>query len=101
VSRRQYGNDVIPDYILQQQQKRLAAEAKERAYEVARDNAAAYFRFLNDHGATVSVEVAGVTFEAAGRDILSMMEQVFSHVGAIKRAQDAERQQFTSLSKGT
>jgi hypothetical protein len=101
MGRREWGNDIVPDYILQQQQKRIAAEAKVRAYEVQRDNAAAYFRFLNDHGGKVSVEVAGVTFEAAGRDILSMMEQVFSHVGAIKRADDAERQQFTSLSKGT
>ncbi len=99
--RREYGNDVVPDYVLRQQQKRLADEAKLRAYEVARDNAAAYFRFLNDHGATVSVEVAGVTFEANGREILGMMEQVFAHVGAVKRAQDADRLQFTSLSRGT
>ena len=101
MSRREWGNDIVPDYVLRMQQKRIAQEAKVRAYEVERDNAAAYFRFLNDHGATVSVEVAGVTFEATGRELLGMMEQVFSHVAAVKRAQDAERMQFTSLSKGT
>ena len=99
--RREYGNDVVPDYVLQQQQKRLAQEAKLRAYEVERDNAAAYFRFLNDHGAHVSIEVAGVTFDATGRELLGMMEQVFSHVAAVKRAQDAERSQRNSLTYGT
>ena len=99
--RREWGNDIVPDYVLRMQQKRLADEAKVRAYEVARDNAAAYFRFLNDHGAHVSIEVAGVTFEATGRELLGTMEQVFSHVAAIKRAQDAERQAHTSISWGT
>ena len=99
--RREWGNDIVPDYVLQQQQKRLAEEAKVRAYEVERDCAAAYFRFLNDHGAKVSIEVAGVTFEAAGREVLGMMEQVFSHVAAVKRAQDDERSQRASTTWGT
>lgn len=101
MGRREYGNDVIPDYVLRQQQKRIEQEAKLRAYEVERDNAAAYFRFLNDHGAKVSVEAAGVTFDATGRDLLSMMEQVFSHIAAIKRTQDAADAAHRSLAWGT
>ena len=101
MTRHKYGNDVIPDHVLRMQQKRIEQEAKVRAYEVERDNAATYFRFLNDHGARVSIEVAGVTFEATGRDLLGMMEQVFSHLAAIKRTQDAADAANRSLAWGT
>ena len=99
--RREWGNDIVPDYILQQQQKRLAQEAAVRAAEVERHNAAISFDFLKRHKARVAITVDGVTFETTGDDLDAVVTQARARLQEQKQAADAAKAAHRSISWGT
>jgi hypothetical protein len=99
--RREWGNDIVPDYILQQQQKRLEQEAKVRAAELERYNAAVSFDFLKRHKARVAITVDGVTFETTGDDLDAVIMQARSAIDARRQADDEARRASRSLTWGT
>jgi hypothetical protein len=101
VSRREWGNDVVPDYILQQQQKRHAEAAKVRAAEIERDNAAGSYDFLKLYKARVAITIGGVTFEAIGDDVDDLVTQARLRLFELRQAEADATSRSRSLSFGT
>jgi hypothetical protein len=101
MSRREWGNDIVPEYILQQQQKRLAEAAKVRAAETERFNAASNFDFLKFHKARVVITVGGVSFESTGDDLDDVITQARLRSYELKQAEADAAAKQRALSWGT